>query len=205
MFWLVASEIKPLRNIKLIFAFRKSSCGPGCHKKNPEHLKTLERKIYLSCSHLSTPVRVTALPEDFIPQNFQLSSAVAAQKSNYCAAFPNSPETGNSVSVPPVNLGPNPKPNDSINSSLLQQTQWAPCEHREHTWMCLTHPAFPPRCRCWNVRLLFINTFLPEHFIEEKILWLLNRLKEPQHNAESQLSSHRTCTDNLWMGSSQLI
>lgn len=118
-FDLVASEIKPLRNIKLISAFRNSCCGPGCHKVYPVHLKTLEKKIYLYCSHLSTPVRVTALLKDVIPQTFQLSSAVAAQKSNYCAAFPNSPENGNSVSVPLVNLGPNPKPTESIKKLLF--------------------------------------------------------------------------------------
>lgn len=63
---------------------------------------------------------MTALPEDFIPQTFQLSSAVAAQKkSNYCAAFPNPPENNNSVLLTPVSLGPNPKCTESIKKLLF--------------------------------------------------------------------------------------
>lgn len=36
-----------------------------------------------------------------------------------------------------------------------------------HNQMMTTQAAFPSRCRCWNVMLLFMNAFLPEHFIEE--------------------------------------
>lgn len=82
------------------------------------------------------------LPEDFTPQTFQLAFSsgnfiLAAQKSNHCAAFPYSPENGNSVLVPPVNLGSNPKPTESIKKLLfvpagLNHAQWVPCEHGEH-------------------------------------------------------------------------
>lgn len=132
------------------------------------HLKIPERKIYLSCSHPSTPVRVTALPDDFIPQTFQLSSAVAAQKFNYCAAFPHSPENGNSVSVPPVNLGHNPKPTESIKELLLAPAGWnvaqGPLPSTGSTPVCLSQPSDDyPACISSQMQMLKCQAFIHQH------------------------------------------
>lgn len=141
-FDLVAPEIKPLRNINLI-SFVTSPMGLAVINYTLCNLRRLwNRRFNFHCSHLSKPVRLTMLLKDFIPQTFQLSFSsgnfiLAAQKSNHCAAFPYSPENGNSVLVPPVNLGSNPKPTESIKKLLfvpagLNHAQWVPCEHGEH-------------------------------------------------------------------------
>lgn len=61
-----------------------------------------------------------------------------------------------------------------------------------HNQMMTTQAAFPSRYRCWNVRLLFKNTFLPEHFIEEN-----NMIAQQARGMAQGTSTHYKEPDEL--------